>query len=344
MRAVVFPSPGSVDVVEVPDPVLEHPADVLLRMTAAGICGSDLRSLQITDGDATWPVGHEFVGVVEEVGPGVRSLRCGDRVAVPMYTVCSRCGECTRQRHQNCREVAVFGSSHRYARHPGGQAELVRIPFADQTAIPLPDSVTDDDGVMLSDILPTALTVLEETATAPGDTLLVVGCGPVGQLVVASAPAFGVARTIAVDLDPARLALAEALGAETVTAGDDIASQVRELTGGTGADVAVDATGNPQALGTAFDALRDRGGRLFIVNGNAGEPFPFTPQQLFARRARVVASIGNPYRWREPMLRLITSRRLAPGRLVSHHASLADAPSAYTSFARREANKVVLIP
>ena len=279
-----------------------------------------------------------------EAGTGLRYVRAGERYHVPMYTVCGRCSYCLGGRQNECPDTAVFGSSHRYSRHPGGQAELVRIPNADLTLGPIPDGASDDDMVLFSDILPTALTVLDAVRVGPGERLLVVGCGPVGQLLVMCAPLFGAAAIYAVDLDPARLQLAASYGAEPVAAGEGLVERLRELTGGRGVEVAIDATGNPAALNDAFESLVARGGRVGAVNGNAGEPFPFTPQQLFARRASVTTTIGNPYRWRQQMTDLVASGRLRPGRIVSDRLPLTAAPAAFETFKAREANKIVLLP
>jgi alcohol dehydrogenase len=344
MKAAVFPAPDTVGIADVPEPALESPTDAIMRVTAAAICGSDLRSIRITEGDDTWPIGHEFAGEVVEVGAGLKYVQAGERYHVPMYTVCGRCSHCLTGRQNECPDTAVFGSSHKYSRHPGGQADFVRIPNADLTLGPIPDGADDDDMVLFSDILPTAFTVLDAVHVSPGERVLVVGCGPVGQLLVMCAPFFGAAEIYAVDLDPARLELAASYGAEPLAAGDGLAERLKDATGGRGVDVAIDATGNPAALKDAFESLVARGGRVGAVNGNVGEPFPFTPNQLFARRASVTTTIGNPYRWRQKMTDLVASGRLQPGRIVSDRIPLTEAPAAFEKFKAREANKIVLLP
>jgi len=337
MKSVVYPEPGLIEVVDLPDPELAHPADVILRVTAAGLCGSDVKSLSATKGDTTWPVGHEFVGVVEEVGTGVRDIKVGDRCFVPMFATCGHCDRCSAGEHEQCAQSAVFGSSTKAFRLPGGQAEFARIPWADHTLMVLPDEVSDDQGVMMSDILATAMTVLDKVGVRIGEDLLVVGCGPVGQLVVMCAPLFGVARVFVSDIDEERQRRAVEVGGLPWPGSEADGPPIR-------VGAAIDATGNPAALRVAFDALEPMGGRLGALNVNGAEPLPFGPGEMFAKRIQLVTVMGNPYAWRSALVNLTASSRIDPGVIVSDHVALSDAASAYDLFTSHRANKVILVP
>jgi threonine dehydrogenase-like Zn-dependent dehydrogenase len=348
MKAITNPDAGVVEVRELPEPTLLEPTDALLRVTSTAICGSDLHmiSREGRKRDPSHAMGHEFLGVVEEVGPAVRGLRVGERYVAAMYTVCGRCGACIRGKHNACSNMILMGTGSDVGAFstpnvPGGQAELVRVPRAELTLWPIPDDVSDEDAFSLSDILSTVFTVFEEIGLTRGETVAVVGAGPVGQLAVMSAPLFGASRIFCVDFVPDRLAKAEEFGAVPIAGDDDPVAAIRSATGGFGVDVAVDAVGADAAFLTAFEVLAT-GGRLGFVN--VGEAFPITPGAMFARRATVKAVLGNPFRWREPLMRLIQGGRLAPSRIVSHRMPLADGKQAYEEFRNRRANKVLLAP
>jgi threonine dehydrogenase-like Zn-dependent dehydrogenase len=216
------------------------------------------------------------------------------------------------------------------------------VPRAELTLWPIPDDVVDEDAVTIADILSTVFTLYEELALMRGESVAIVGAGPVGQLAVMSAPLFGASRVFCVDVVPERRQRAEELGAIAIDGDDDPAAAIHEATNGVGVDLAFEAVGAEAAFLTAFDALA-RGGRLGFVNVGGGA-FPVAPGAMFARRATVKAILGNPFRWREPLTRLIQSGRIKPSRIVSHRMPLLDGPRAYDEFRSRRANKVVLTP
>jgi threonine dehydrogenase-like Zn-dependent dehydrogenase len=256
VRAVVWHGRRDVRVDEVPDPRIEHPDDAVIRVTSTNICGSDLHRYEVlgafmTEGDI---LGHEPMGIVEEVGPGVTELSPGDRVVIPFQVCCGRCWMCEHGLQSQCETTqvreqgsgaALFGYSELYGSVPGGQAEYLRVPQANYTHIQVPEGPSDDRFVYLSDVLPTAWQAVAYADPEPGGTLLVMGLGPIGDMCARIALHRGVGRVIGVDLVPERLARAAARGVETVDAGevDDVAEAVRELTGGRGADAVVDAVG-----------------------------------------------------------------------------------------------------
>jgi threonine dehydrogenase-like Zn-dependent dehydrogenase len=256
VRALTWQGPQDVRVDDVPDPRIEQPTDAVVRMTSTAICGSDLHLYNVlapflTPGDV---LGHEPMGIVEEVGSAVTHIAPGDRVVIPFNVSCGSCFMCDRQLYSQCETTqntdtgtgaSLLGYTELYGQVPGGQAQYLRVPHADFGPIPVPEGPADDRFLYLSDILPTAWQAVKYADTEPGGTLAVLGVGPVGQFCVRSAHAQGVERVIAVDLVDERLALAAKHGATTIDLRevDDVGDAIRDLTGGRGADAVVDAVG-----------------------------------------------------------------------------------------------------
>lgn len=256
MRAVTWQGRGDVRVTDVPDPRIEQPTDIVVKVTSTAICGSDLHLYGplapfMTPGDV---LGHEAMGVVEEVGADVDRLRPGDRVVVPFNIACGTCFMCFRGLQSQCEATqvteygsgaALFGYTKLYGQVPGGQAEYARVPQAQYGPIKLPETGADDRWLFLSDILPTAWQAVKYTDPEPGDVVAVIGLGPVGQLATRCAWQQGAARVIGVDLVPERLATAARYGVELIDASavDDVPAAIMDLTEGRGADRVVDAVG-----------------------------------------------------------------------------------------------------
>jgi threonine dehydrogenase-like Zn-dependent dehydrogenase len=265
MRALTWQGIEDVQVREVPDPRIEQPTDAVVRVTSTAICGSDLHLYKVLapylqPGDV---LGHEFMGIVEEVGSGVTNLAVGDRVVVPFNISCGHCWMCSRGYFAQCettqnrdqgKGASLFGYTSLYGAVPGGQAERVRVPHADFGPVKLPAEGPDERFLYLSDILPTAWQGVQYADVPEGGSLAVVGLGPVGQLAVRSAQHLGIPNVIGIDLVPERLKAAEEFGARTIDAGSvgDVTEAVRDLTDGRGADgvleaVGMEAHGNPVA-------------------------------------------------------------------------------------------------
>ena len=256
MRALTWHGIEDVRITEVPDPRIEQPTDAVVRVTSTAICGSDLHlygllAPYLTEGDI---LGHEFMGIVEEVGSGVTNLAVGDRVVVPFNISCGHCWMCDRGLFAQCettqnvdqgKGASLFGYTSLYGAVPGGQAERVRVPHADFGPVKLPNELPDERFLYLSDILPTAWQGVEYAGVPEGGSLAVFGLGPVGQLAVRSALHRGITDVIAVDLVPERLELARAAGARVVdlNAVDDVADTLKEMTDGRGPDSTLDAVG-----------------------------------------------------------------------------------------------------
>ncbi|MBS2939774.1 glutathione-dependent formaldehyde dehydrogenase [Nocardioides sp. J2M5] len=393
MKAVTWQGRHDIQVVEVPDPVIEERSDVVVEITSTGLCGSDLHLYDpltpfMTPGDV---VGHEPMGVVREVGSAVTTLVPGDRVVVPFNVSCGTCWTCSRGLFSQCETTqnrdhgtgaSLFGYSKLYGRVPGGQAELLRVPFGDTLPIKVPDGPPDDRFLFLSDVLPTAWQAVEYADVEEGGTLLVIGAGPIGDMATRIALHRGL-EVITVDSVRERLARVHGRGAETIDFSqvDDVAERVRELTDGRGADAVVDAVGmeahgSPvaetaqKALGllpkkmqekvmlkagsdrlaalmTAIDAVR-RGGTVSIsgVYGGAADPMPMF--QLFDKQVQLRMGQANVRRWSDDILALLEKDEdvLGVETFATHHLPLEDAPHAYRSF-RDKADgmvKVVFTP
>ncbi|HLU55759.1 MAG TPA: alcohol dehydrogenase catalytic domain-containing protein [Pseudonocardia sp.] len=257
MRAVTWHGKRDVRVDTVPDPTIQSPTDVVVRVTSTGICGSDLHLYEVLgpfldEGDI---LGHEPMGVVEEVGREVGALAPGDRVVIPFNVSCGTCWMCVRGLHSQCETTQVrghgkgaslFGYTKLYGQVPGGQAEYLRVPFGDQLPIKVPDGPPDDRFVYLSDVLPTAWQAVEYAAVPDGGSLLVLGLGPIGDMSARIARHRGVEHVIGVDVVPERLERARARGITVLDLsahGRDLADHVRELTDGRGPDAVIDAVG-----------------------------------------------------------------------------------------------------
>jgi threonine dehydrogenase-like Zn-dependent dehydrogenase len=362
-----------------PDPRIEHPDDVILRVTRAAICGSDLHLYHgfVPDTRVGATFGHEFTGIVEELGAGVRSLVRGDRVVVPFNISCGTCFYCERGLYGDCEssnpmsELAsgVFGYSHTTGGYDGGQAEYVRVPFADVGPMKIPDDMTEEDVLLLSDVLPTGYQAAEMGGVEAGDTVAVFGCGPVGLVAARSAWLLGAGRVVAIDRVAHRLEFARHwAGAETIdlTEVKDPIPMLRELNGGRGPDVCVDAVGL-EAAGSPWQTLLGRklrfapgssivlswaihsvrkGGIISIV-GVYGPPANLVPIGA-AMNKGLTLRMGqtNVKRYMPHLLDHVRSGRLDGKALITHRFPLEHAPKAYQTFEARADGcvKCVLVP
>ena len=255
MKAVVFRGIGDIRLEDVPDPRIQDSTDAIVRITASAICGTDLHMVRGTMGEMVpgTILGHEAVGIIEELGPDVRNLNVGDRVVIGSTIACGYCSYCRAGYYAQCDNAnpngsragtAFFGGPKPTGPFHGLQAEKARIPFASVGCVKLPDSVTDDQAILISDIFPTGYFGAELAEIGPGDTIAVFGCGPVGQFAIASAKLFGAGRIFAVDHVPSRLEMARAQGAEVIDFNqEDPIEAILSLTGRIGVDRAIDAVG-----------------------------------------------------------------------------------------------------
>jgi threonine dehydrogenase-like Zn-dependent dehydrogenase len=343
VKAVVLRAPGDVGVDEVADPAVVEPTDAIVAVRATAICGADLFPFHgMTPGfEAGTILGHEFAGEVVEVGAEVRSLEVGQRVVNASMISDGTCPYCLAGRVTQCAGRSLFGYSGVYPRLDGGQAELVRVPQADRALRPLPEEVTDEAAVFLADILPTGHAAVVRGDVAPGDTVAVVGCGPVGLMALLCA--WGVAdRVLAVDGVPERRRIAEALGAESIDPAD-AAEAVTAATDGVGADVVIEAAGSPGGLDASLRLARGRG-VVSVVGAHFEPDYPLDNALMFERELTLRFSIGDPTADGGLLLDRLASGDLDPTPVVTHRLALDEAAEAYRLFDSREATKVVLHP
>jgi threonine dehydrogenase-like Zn-dependent dehydrogenase len=346
VRAVTFEGIGRVAVREVANPRLEEPSDALVRVSASAICGSDLHFLSgkapIEPGET---LGHEAVGVVEEVGDEVVRFSPRDRVVVAFDIVCGRCWFCRGGQTQLCEEFRNLGAGAFGGGLAGAQAERLRVPVADVNLLAIPDAVDDERALFVGDVLTTGYYAASIAEPGSGDSVAVVGCGPVGYACIVSLLAAGVEHVLALDRDPARLALAASAGADPVDVRTcDPQMAVADATQDRGADVVIEAVGRPEAFETAIGAVR-RGGTVVVIGMYAGESTEIQLGVYWARALRIVfAGICPIHAWWERSMAEVASGRIDPTAMVSHRLPLERAPEGYALFGSREATKVVLRP
>lgn len=349
MKALVYHGPGEKAWEEVPDPVLAHPTDVIVRMEATTICGTDLHILKgdVPEVESGRILGHEGVGTVAAVGSGVTQVEVGDRVLVSCVSPCGRCGNCRKSLYSHCLDPegkAGIGWILGYM-IDGTQAEYVRVPFGDNSLYRLPDTVTDAEAILLSDILPTGFEIgVEYGRVRPGDVVAVVGAGPVGLAAVATAQLYGPAKIVVIDIDDARLARARRFGAtHTVdSSGSDWRRQVLALTDGDGVDVAIEAVGVPDTFTMSVDLIRP-GGRVANI-GVHGKPVELRLNELWIRNIEISMGLVNT-NTTGMLLALVAEHRLPVSEFVTHEFSFAQMLDAYEVFghaADHDALKVLI--
>ncbi|TFD59419.1 alcohol dehydrogenase [Cryobacterium sp. Hh7] len=347
MKALVYGGPGLKSWTDVPDPTLHSPTDAIVRVDTTTICGTDLHILKgdvpaVTVGRI---LGHEGVGTITEVGSAVSNLKVGDRVIISCIKSCGHCSNCSNGLYSHCLgdEGAsgigwVFGHL-----IDGTQAEFVRVPYADNSLHKLPEGVSDDQGVMLSDILPTGFEIgVQYGRVKPGDVVAVIGAGPVGLAAIATAGLYGAATIIAIDLDENRLEQARSFGAtDTVVSGAaDWKEQVLALTDGAGVDVAIEAVGIPQTFTMATEIVRP-GGNVANV-GVHGKPVDLHLENLWIQNINISMGLVNA-NTTKMLLKLVASKKLPAEKLATHHFNFDQFLEAYDTFARAAETKALKV-
>jgi threonine dehydrogenase-like Zn-dependent dehydrogenase len=381
---------NKLETLEVADPSLLNPRDAIIRVTRTAICGSDLHLFDgfiptMESGDI---LGHEFMGIVEEVGPAVKNLQRGDRVVVPFTIACGSCQFCAKKIWAGCdnsnpnahlMEAAygysgsgLFGYSHMMGGYAGGQAQYVRVPFADVGPLKIDSDLPDEKVLFLSDIFPTGYMAAENAQIQEGDTVAVWGCGPVGQFAIASAFMLGAGQVIAIDSVPERLEMARSVGAITVDHSQEdlsVLTALKDLTGGVGPDGCIDAVGleshssdlqhaydavkvalfmetdRPAVLRQAIQAVR-KGGTLSIpgVYGGMLDKVPFGA--AFGKGITMKMGQTNMHSYMRPLLERIEKGQIDPSFLMSHRISLEEAPEMYKVWRDKKdkVTKIVIDP
>ncbi|MDF2708842.1 MAG: alcohol dehydrogenase catalytic protein [Nonomuraea muscovyensis] len=331
MRALIYHGPGQRSWEETPDPRLAEATDAIVRVDAVTICGTDLHILK-GDVPAVRPgtiLGHEAVGTVTATGSSVTTVKPGDRVLVSCISACGRCRYCRTGMFGQCLGGGGWILGHRVN---GTQAEYVRVPFADTSTHLLPEGVSDEAALMLADILPTAYEVgVLNGRVRPGDTVAVVGAGPIGLAAITTAQLFTPSHIVAVDPAPARLEAAKRLGADVVVgAGDDPAAAIAELTGGLGADVTIEAVGIPETFELCTRLVRP-GGHVANV-GVHGRPAILHLEDLWIRNLTITTGLVDTYST-PALLDMIAAGRLDPTGFITHRFAMDDMAAAYETFA-----------
>jgi threonine dehydrogenase-like Zn-dependent dehydrogenase len=385
MKAVCWQGIHKVGVEEVPDPRILNPRDAIVKVTKAAICGSDVHLYDgfvpgMMRGDV---LGHEFMGEVVEVGSGVSNLSTGDRVVVPFPISCGNCFFCEKEMFSLCENsnpnaklaekfwghspCGIFGYSHLLGGYAGGQAQYVRVPFADVGPIKIPDTLSDEQVLFLSDILPTGYMAAENCNIQPGDTVAVWGCGPVGLFAIKSALLLGAGRVIGIDRFPERLRLAERAGAEVINYEEcDVLPTLNELTGSRGPDSCIDAVGmeahmhgvqhaydkvkqalrmetdRPGVLRQAIQACRN-GGTVSVpgVYGGVVDKIPFGA--IVNKALTVKSGQTHVQHYMKPLLARIEAGEIDPSFIITHRVSLAEVPDAYMMFRNKEDDCVKVV-
>ena len=389
MKATCWMGTKTVRVDDVPDPKILNPRDAIIKVTSTAICGSDLHLYNgfiptMKRGDV---LGHEFMGEVVEVGPRVKNLAVGDRVVVPFPIACGHCLQCEREMYSLCENsnpnawmaeklygyspCGIFGYSHMLGGYAGGQAEYVRVPFADVGPIKVPEGLADEQVLFLSDIFPTGFMAAEACNIQPGEVIAVWGCGPVGQFAIKSAYMLGAERVIAIDRFDYRLRIArERAGAETINYEEvDVHDTLKELTGGRGPDHCIDAVGmeghapgvvgaydkiktnlmletdRPVALRQAILACRS-GGTISVAGVYGGFIDKFPMGAIVNRSLTIRSGQTHVQRYMRPLLERIKDGEIDPSFVISHRMGLDEAPDGYNLFNAKadECLKVVLKP
>jgi alcohol dehydrogenase len=347
MKALVYQGPGKKAWMDVPPPRIQHPTDVLVRIDATTICGTDLHILK-GDVPAVTPgriLGHEGVGVITEVGASVSSLAVGDNVILSCIKSCGRCLFCKQGLFAHCLgDEGAVGIGWVFGHLiDGTQAEFVRVPYAENSVHKMPPGVTNEQGVLLSDILPTGFEIgVQYGRTGPGDVVAVIGAGPIGLSVIMTAGLYGAAKIIAIDLDDNRIAQAKRFGATDGVSSADPGwkEKVLALTDGWGVDVAVEAVGVPATFEMATQIVRP-GGRVANV-GVHGKPVELRMQDLWIHNISISMGLVNTNT--TPMLlRLVAEGRLDVDKFITHRFKLDDMLAAYDTFGRAAETKALKV-
>lgn len=344
MRAVTFQEPGRVAVEDVPDPRLSEGHEAIVEIETSAICGSDLHiyhgRVKIEPG---FTIGHEFVGTVSAVGDAVERISVGDRVLACFHTACGTCFHCLRGEYHRCEQGRTFGHGAALGDLQGAQAERVLVPHADLTLRRAPEGMSAELAIFAGDVMGTGYHGVATAGVLPGDSVAVLGLGPVGLCAVQAARAAGAGCVLAVDSVPERLAMAQSFGATALhLKEDDVKGAVRAASSGRGADVVIDAVGDPRALALGISLARTAG--TLCTLGVYAERCEVHMGLAWIKGLTIRTGMANVIAHVDRVLTMLADGTLDPAPLVSHHMSLEEAPEAYAIYDHREALKILLTP
>lgn len=345
MKALTFESPYHVAVKNVSNPQIIDDTDAIIRVTRSAVCGSDLHVYhgRIAGVEPGFILGHEYVGVVEETGKAVKRLGPGMRVTGSFFTSCGQCETCCRGWYSHCVQGQLFGFGSRFGNLAGTQAEWARIPWADGTLYPLPEDITDDQGVLAGDIISTAYFATSRAHIRAGDTVAVIGCGPVGLIAIQMAFVFGACRVIAGDQVPERLEIARHLGADPLLVDENARKKLLELTGGHEVDAVIEAVGSSVSLNLATKWVRPYG-HITAAGVYTENALEVPMGRMFAKDLTLASGMANVIEAFNPVIQLLRHGRIHIEPVISHHFTLDEGPHAYQLFDQKKTLKVLLTP
>lgn len=344
MKAAVWLGPHMVRLQEVEQPQLIAQTDALVKVTLSSICGTDLHPYRgHLPGFAKGTVlGHEFTGEVVAVGEAVRRVKPGDRVVASDLIACGSCWFCQRNLHYHCPSASLFGYGEVVGSYiPGGQSEWVRVPFADTTLFPIPAGISDEAALFVGDILATGYASAKKANIRPGDTVLIVGGGPVGLMAAMCAQLYQPKNLFVLEPQALRRQMAGAIGANPLAPAE--VQQVLAQTEGRGADVVIEAVGTDEALSLSLELVR-AAGTVVCVGAHHSQHMPFDTENAFARELSLHFVVGNPIASADQLLRMIAQGILNPAKIITHRMPLEEVEHAYRLFASGQAVKIVLYP
>jgi alcohol dehydrogenase len=345
VRAIVYEGPGTVGLGEVSAPELRESDDVLVRVSLAGICGTDLH---VIAGDYSGlergaVVGHEFVGDIVAAGTAVRRLKVGDHVMASDFTACGHCRWCARGDHWECSDRAFFGTGSSFGPVlSGAQAEIVRVPNAETTLARVPKGCSDEAAILIADNLATGWAAIERAGLKPGETVAIIGGGAVGQLASLCAQVAGAAAVVVIEPSLERRAIAQANGA-LAAAPEQAQRLIADLSDGDGADVVIEAVGSGRALAGAFEFVRKRG-RIASVGAHSAKEWALPLADSFARELTLSFVIGDSIRLRQRLLALVASGVLDPTVIIDARVGFQGAADAYRDLKAQRIMKAVIDP
>jgi alcohol dehydrogenase len=345
MRAIVYAGPNEVEMRDVPEPVLLTPTDAIVRVTMAGICGTDLHVIagDFAGLEAGAVMGHEFVGDVVEVGAAIQHIKRGDHVMASDFVACGHCRSCARGDHWECADRAFFGTGTSFGPAlSGGQAELVRVPLADTTLCRVPAGCSDEAAILIGDNLATGWAAVERGGVEPGDIVAVVGGGAVGQLASISAQVAGAAAVLVVEPSERRREFARRHGS-LAAAPEEAAILLRQITDGEGADVVIEAVGASAPLRNAFELVRKRG-NIVSVGAHADHAWPLDLARSFVDELTLTFAIGDSIRLRQRLLPLVRCGILEPTAVIDARIPFGAAPETYRNLKAQRIMKAIILP
>ncbi|MGX5508166.1 alcohol dehydrogenase catalytic domain-containing protein [Bacillus toyonensis] len=342
MRAALLRGTRLIQIQDVPVPSILHPKDAVIKVTLTSICGTDMHPYrgELSDFLHNTIMGHEFTGIVESVGDEVKNIQVGDRVVVSDIVACGDCWYCQKDMHYHCKTASLFGYGEVVGEYfPGGQAEKVRVPYADKLLLKIPDNVSDENAIFVGDILSTGYACAVEGQIKEDDCVVVIGGGPVGLMTILCSKMFTKSKVFLIEPNENRHLIAKKLGAIPLKPNE--LDQIYDFTNQRGADVVLEAVGTDNTLQAALDLVRPKG-NVVCVGAHHSKAMPFNTERSFAKELSLKFVVGDPLKYGELLLEKIKDGKLDPSVIISHRMSFENIETAYEMFESQKALKIVL--